>query len=184
MLEKVKTILNFFGHSPTMVDEKFLRWKWMHFRKIYKGRLSFFWSWRRFLGTSRLTKILEGTLVPKHCSVCLMDGMSCHNSFVVYLGLACFGIDILLCSSVAPVSLVRKQECEIWVCSLVVLPPMMLQKCSAKKVSVNLWFRLLLCHCRKFYFVCFFLSIWVVWRVRVWTMEHHFTVMAGGPLLP
>ena len=55
----------FFGHSPTMVDEKYFRWKWTYFKKIYKGRLNFFWSWRHFLDTSRLTKILEGTL-PLH----------------------------------------------------------------------------------------------------------------------
>jgi len=42
---------------------KLFRWKWTHFRKINKGRLSFFWSWRHFLDTSRLTKILEGTLL-------------------------------------------------------------------------------------------------------------------------
>jgi len=33
MLEKVKMIFNFFGHSPKLVD-----WKWTHFRKVYKGR--------------------------------------------------------------------------------------------------------------------------------------------------
>jgi len=53
----------FFGHSPTMVNEKYFRFKWTHFRKIHKGRLSFFLSWRHFLDTSRLTKILEGTLI-------------------------------------------------------------------------------------------------------------------------
>ena len=52
----------YFGHSPTMVDEKYFRLKWMHFRKICKKRLSFFSSWWHFLDTSRLTKILEGTL--------------------------------------------------------------------------------------------------------------------------
>ena len=64
VLEKVKTILYFLGgHSPTMVDEMYFRWKWTHFRKIYKGRLSFFWSWRHFLHTSRLIKILRGNAV-------------------------------------------------------------------------------------------------------------------------
>jgi len=53
----------YFGHSSTMVDEKYFRLKWTHFRKIYKGRLSFFSSWRHFLDTSRLTKILEGTVM-------------------------------------------------------------------------------------------------------------------------
>jgi len=43
--------------SPKMVDKKYFHWKWSHFRKISKGRLSFFWSWRYFLYTSRLTKI-------------------------------------------------------------------------------------------------------------------------------
>jgi len=63
VLKKVKTILNFFSHSPTIVDEMYFRWKWMHFMKIYQGRLSFLWSWWHFLDTSWLTKILEGTLV-------------------------------------------------------------------------------------------------------------------------
>jgi len=63
VLEKVKTILHFFNQSPTIVYEKHFRWKWTHFRKIYQGRLSFFWSWRHFLDTSRLPKILEGTLL-------------------------------------------------------------------------------------------------------------------------
>ena len=62
VLEKVKTILHCFSHSPTIV-EKYFCWKWTHFRKIYQWRLSFFWSWRHFLDTSRLIKILEGTLV-------------------------------------------------------------------------------------------------------------------------
>ena len=52
----------FFSHSPTIVDEKYFRWKWTHLRKIYQGRLSLFWSWRHFLDTSRLAKISEGTL--------------------------------------------------------------------------------------------------------------------------
>ena len=62
-LEKVKNILYiyfFFGHSPTMVAKKYFRLKWTYFRKIYKGRLSFFLSWQHFLDTSRLTKILRG----------------------------------------------------------------------------------------------------------------------------
>ena len=61
-----------FGHSPTMVDEKHFRLKWTHFRKIYKGYLSFFWSWKHILNTSQLTKILEGTLIPNiHCVMCV-----------------------------------------------------------------------------------------------------------------
>ena len=62
VFKKVKTILHFFSHSPTIIDEKYFRWKWMHFRKIYQGRLSFFWSWWHFMNTGWLTKILEGTL--------------------------------------------------------------------------------------------------------------------------
>ena len=54
VLEKVKTI--FFGHSLKLVDEKFFRWKWTHFSKIYKERLSFFWCWRHFLTPADLQK--------------------------------------------------------------------------------------------------------------------------------
>ena len=43
-----------------MVAKKYFRLKWTYFRKIYKGRLSFFLSWQHFLDTSRLTKILRG----------------------------------------------------------------------------------------------------------------------------
>ena len=53
----------FFSHSPTIIDEKYFHWKLTHFRKIYQGHLSFFWSWWHFFDTGRLTKILEGTLV-------------------------------------------------------------------------------------------------------------------------
>jgi len=38
-----------------------------------------------------------------------MDGVSCHSAFVIYLGSACSGIDVLLCRSIAPVSLVSEQ---------------------------------------------------------------------------
>ena len=41
VLEKVKTVLHFFSHSPTIID-KYFCWKWMNFRKIYQGCLSFF----------------------------------------------------------------------------------------------------------------------------------------------
>ena len=37
------------------------------FTKIYLGCLSFFRSWRHFLDTSQLTKILEGTLIVGRC---------------------------------------------------------------------------------------------------------------------
>ena len=59
VLEKVKTFYTFFSHSPTIIGEKYFCSKWTHFRKIYKGRLSFFWYWQHFVDTSRVTKILE-----------------------------------------------------------------------------------------------------------------------------
>jgi len=70
----LKTIFNFFSHAPTIVDEKYFCWKWTHFRKIYQGRLSFFWSWQNFLDTSWLTNILEGTLPS--------DSTSPNDSFI------------------------------------------------------------------------------------------------------
>jgi len=70
---------NFFGHSLKLVDKKFYRWKWGYFRKIYKGRRSFFWSWRHFLDPRRLTKILVGTLVwqqnPRQKVFYMLDGL-------------------------------------------------------------------------------------------------------------
>ena len=65
----------FFGHSPTMVNEKYFRFKWTHFRKIHKGRLSFFLSWRHFLDTSRLTKIIEG-----HWLIPIIDSQNLHKA--------------------------------------------------------------------------------------------------------
>jgi len=35
-LDKANTILHFFSQSRTMVDEKYFRWKWTHFRKSTK----------------------------------------------------------------------------------------------------------------------------------------------------
>jgi len=37
--KKRRPFYMFFSHSPTIVDEKYCRWKWTHFRKICKGRL-------------------------------------------------------------------------------------------------------------------------------------------------
>jgi len=54
-------------------------------------------------------RILLCDWVPVYCSACLMDGVSCHNAFVLYLGSTCLGIDVLLFTSVAPVSLVSEQ---------------------------------------------------------------------------
>jgi len=59
--------------------------------------------------------------VLEHCSVCLIDGVSCHNAFAFYLNSAGLGIGVLLCSSVAAKRYV-------------------LTNFSVKNVSVTLWF--------------------------------------------
>ena len=38
--------------------------------------------------------------VLEHCSVCLIDGVSCHNTFTFYLDWTSLGFGALLCSSV------------------------------------------------------------------------------------
>jgi len=43
VLEKVKTIFYFSWSFTKMVDGSFFREKWTHCKKIYKGRLSFFY---------------------------------------------------------------------------------------------------------------------------------------------
>ena len=81
--QKWRPIYILFSHSPTIIDDKYFRWKWTHFRKIYKGRLSFFWSWWHFLDTGRLTKILEGTLlwhaVPWSLDICSTQRIPAHR---------------------------------------------------------------------------------------------------------
>ena len=119
VLEKMKTILHFFSHSPKIVDEKYFRWKWTHFRKIYQGRLSFFWSWRHFLDTSRLTKILEGTLARSiekgiywvnHCMRvhprldCVYFCLVMNHDFLTKRQLRCF----------LPHEVVQEKEADCW----------------------------------------------------------------------
>jgi len=45
--------------------------------------------------------------VLEHCSVCLIDDMSCHNAFTFYLVSTSLGIGALLCNSVVTSILLR-----------------------------------------------------------------------------
>jgi len=67
VLEKVKTILYFFfGHSPTVVDKKYFRWKWTLFRKIYKRAPKFLLILTALFGHQPTYKSLRGNTGIKH----------------------------------------------------------------------------------------------------------------------
>jgi len=53
-----------------------------------------------FLFFEHYNHILLCEWVIKLCNVCLIDGVSCHNAFAIYLNLASLGIGTLLRSSV------------------------------------------------------------------------------------
>ena len=47
-------------------------------------------------------RILLCDRVLEDCSVCLIDGVPCHNAFAFYLDSTSLGLSVLLCTSVVP----------------------------------------------------------------------------------
>jgi len=72
-------------------------WLSQNNRKYIQKRKSK-WPLSRFF--EHYNRILLCDWVLEHCSVCLIDGVSCHNAFEFYLDSTTLGTGALLCSSV------------------------------------------------------------------------------------